>query len=157
MELFIKHFDELTNSELYDILKLRNAIFIVEQNCPYQDMDDKDQNSYHLFLKDNGSIIACLRVIYHDEYKNAYMENAPVLRNVAAIGRVVSSVRRQGHATLLLREAIKLITEKFDVSTVTLEAQVYARALYEGVGFAQSSDEFLEDGIPHIQMMLNLK
>ena len=157
MELCVKHFDELTNSELYDILKLRNAVFIVEQNCPYQDMDDKDQNSYHLFLRENGKIIACLRVIYHDEYKNAYMENAPVLKNVAAIGRVVSSVRRKGHATLLLKEAIKLISEKFDVVTVTLEAQVYARALYEGVGFAQSSDEFLEDGIPHIQMSLNLK
>lgn len=155
MELVIKHFKELTTRELYDILKFRVSIFVVEQNCPYQEIDDLDLNAYHLYLSDNSNIIAYLRVFKYDEYKNKYLSNSKTIYNTAAIGRVASSIRREGYATQLLNTAIDLVKTKFNVSTIILEAQVYASKLYEQVGFRKCSVEFLEDGIPHIQIMLN--
>jgi len=144
MELHIKHFRELTPEELYAILKLRVDIFIVEQNCPYYEIDNHDQDAYHLFLTDEEGIQAYLRVMEH----GAFFEDA-------SIGRVVSAKRHQGLATRLLREGIRLAREKFDPPRIVIEAQTYARQLYEGVGFVQSSGEFLEDGIPHIRMTLD--
>ena len=156
MEFSVKHFSELTPYELYDILKLRVNVFIVEQNCPYPEIDDKDQNSYHLFLQDENGICAYLRLFYLEAYKNPYLDTAPTVSDTAVIGRVVSAVRHRGYATRLLKEAIEMAKEKFSPRSIVLEAQVYARTLYEGVGFRQVSEEFLEDGIPHIQMMLKL-
>lgn len=144
MQLHIKHFRDLTLDELYAILKLRVDVFIVEQNCPYYEIDNHDQEAYHLFLSDEEGIQAYLRVMEH----GAFFDDV-------AIGRVISVKRRQGLATKLLREGIRLAKEKFDPPCIVLEAQTYARQLYEGVGFVQSSEEFLEDGIPHIQMTLD--
>ena len=157
MEIIIKHFDELTLSELYEIMKLRVSIFVVEQNCPYQELDGKDQNSYHLYIKDDSGIVAYNRVFFNEIYMNPYIEESDILFNVAAIGRVISAVRRKGYATELLKAAISVAKEKFSAERIVIEAQVYARELYEKVGFVQTSEEFLEDGIPHIQMMLNCR
>lgn len=155
MKLVINHFNDLTTKELYDILKLRVSVFVVEQNCPYQELDDKDLDAYHLYLKDDDKIVAYLRVFHCKEYKNSYLEHSAVLSNVASIGRVVSTERRQGYATQLLNAAIALVKDKLAVECIVIEAQVYASALYEKIGFVQASDEFLEDGIPHIQMTFN--
>lgn len=143
MELVIKHFNTLTTSELYEIYKIRTAVFIVEQACPYQEVDEADLVSYHLYLKDNQGIQAYLRVIP----KGVTLEEV-------AIGRVISLKRRQGLATQLLYEGIKVAKEKFNAKCIEIEAQTYARTLYEKVGFKQISDPFLEDGIEHIKMKL---
>jgi len=142
--LHIKTFDELTTNELYAILRLRAAVFVVEQNCVYQDLDDKDQTSLHLFLTEGEEIIAYARVI-----------PAGVSFPEVAIGRVISTRRRQGLGTRIVREAITVARERFHAPSIVLEAQVYARSLYEKLGFCQTSEVFLEDGIPHIQMKLD--
>ena len=157
MELVIKHFSELSIDELYDLLKLRVEVFVVEQSCPYQELDSKDKNAYHLFLKDNNEIVAYLRVFFNEIYMNAHIKESDILFNVASIGRVVSSVRRKGYATTLLKEAVNVAKEKYSAERIVLEAQVYAKSLYENIGFVQTSAEFLEDGISHVQMMLNCR
>lgn len=146
MELVIKHFSELTLEELHDILKLRTEIFIVEQNCPYQDIDGADKVAYHLYLKENNEILAYLRVLPEGA---TYKE--------ASIGRVVSARRREGLATRLLKEGIIVAKEKFGAKTLMIGAQKYAKKLYEGVGFIECSEEYLEDGIPHIHMSLEIE
>lgn len=145
MELKIKHFSELTPHELYKIFKARCAVFIVEQNCPYQDIDEFDVAAYHLWLEENGELLAYVRVLP----QNTMYENA-------SIGRVISLERRRGLATRLLTEGIAVAKEKFSAKQLTIGAQVYARKLYEGVGFVQCSEEYLEDGIPHIHMQLDI-
>lgn len=154
-ELIIKHFSELTTNELYEILKLRVSVFVVEQNCPYQELDNLDLDAYHLFIKEENRIIAYLRTFKLDEYKNSYIKGSAPIRDVALIGRVVSAERRKGHATTLLNAAVDLVKRNFCTSSIVLEAQVYAAQLYKKIGFVQTSEEFLEDGIPHIQMTLN--
>ena len=146
MELVIKHFDELTKEELMEIYALRVAVFVVEQNCPYQDIDGMDPFSYHVYFKNEDGIQAYLRVLPEN---TRYQD--------ASLGRVISIKRRCGLATQLLREGIAVAREKFGVHRLTIGAQLYARKLYEGVGFVQSSEEYLEDGIPHIHMILELE
>lgn len=146
MELKQKHFSELTAGELYKILKARCEVFIVEQNCPYQDIDEFDPIAYHLWLEENGKLQAYVRVLP----QNTMYENA-------SIGRVISLKRRCGLATTLLNEGIAVAKAKFNAHRLTIGAQLYARKLYEGVGFVQCSDEYLEDGIVHIHMQLEIK
>ncbi len=145
MELTVKHFDELTARELYEILRLRSEIFVVEQNCVYQDIDGTDLHGYHLYLRDGDDIVAYLRVL-----------PAGVRYEEVSLGRVVSARRRHGYATRLLREGIRVAREKFGAARIVIGAQKYARTLYEGVGFVQFGDDYLEDGIPHIHMRLLL-
>ena len=145
MELVVKHFSELTAFELHEILRIRSQVFVVEQNCVYQDVDGKDVNAWHLYIKDECGIQACLRVL-----------DKGVSFEEAAIGRVVSVKRHAGLASMLLKEGIRVAYEKFGADRISLEAQVYARRLYEKQGFVQTSDVFLEDGIPHIKMTLRL-
>lgn len=142
MEQFIKHFSELTTGELYGILKLRTDVFVVEQNCPYPELDGLDQTAVHLWFSDENGIEAYLRIFQKQD--GVY------------IGRVVSRKRRCGLASLLLKEALRIAEEEFSAERILLEAQTYARSLYEKIGFVQSSEEFLEDGIPHIRMELKL-
>lgn len=142
MELTIRHFDELTAGELFEIYKLRVSVFVVEQQCPYQEVDEADRHAYHLCLRDDSGIAAYLRVV-----------EPGILFDTAAVGRVLSVRRRQGLASRLLREGLRAAREKYGAEAVTLEAQVYARSLYEKAGFRAVSDEFLEDGIPHVRMV----
>ena len=145
MELVIKKFNELTIEELHEILKVRVAVFVVEQNCPYQEVDDKDKYSYHVYYRDENGIQAYLRVI---EKNNDSDE--------VAIGRVIAIKRRCGLGTKILEEGIKVAKNYMKANKIVLEAQTYARELYEKLGFKQTSEEFLEDGIPHIKMMLEI-
>lgn len=143
MRLTVKHFDELSLAELYEILRLRSAVFVVEQECAYQDIDNKDQVAVHAWLSDEDGIAAYLRVMDRGVYDEE-----------VAIGRVISLRRRQGLASRLLREGIRIAQEEFHADVISVEAQIYARSLYEKAGFRQASKEFLEDGIPHIRMLL---
>ncbi|HCY06412.1 MAG TPA: GNAT family N-acetyltransferase [Erysipelotrichaceae bacterium] len=142
MELVVKHFNELNTKELFDIYKLRVSVFVVEQNCPYQEIDDTDLVSYHMYYKDKDGIKAYLRIVP----KNVTMEDV-------SIGRVISMDRRKGLGSKLLNEGINFIKNKFYVNKIGIEAQVYAKTFYELQGFKQISDEFLIDDIPHIKML----
>lgn len=142
MEILVKHFDELSTVELYEILKTRAEIFVVEQNCVYQDLDDKDQDAIHVFCwNDEGRIAGCLRVFMKDA------ENG-----VAQIGRVVTLEHGKGLGGQLLRKGVEVATESYKAKEIYLEAQVYAIGYYAKEGFEVVSDEFLEDGIPHVKM-----
>ena len=141
MELVVKHFDELTAWELFDLYKLRVSVFVVEQSCPYQEVDDADRVSYHVWLGDGDGIAAYLRVI-----------PAGVNFEDVSIGRVIAVRRRCGLGTRIVAEGLRVAQERLGAQRVTIEAQTYARALYENLSFRQTSAEFLEDGIPHIRM-----
>ena len=147
MEIIIKKFKELTVEELYEILKLRSIVFVVEQNCVYQDIDDIDKDSYHIFMKEKNSpeIKVYIRVFEKDN-------------DTAQIGRVVTAMdsRRKGHASNLIKKGIEIAKNEMKKNKIYLEGQVYASKLYEKLGFKIISDEFLEDGIPHYKMLKNL-
>ncbi|MBU5669233.1 GNAT family N-acetyltransferase [Peptoniphilus sp. MSJ-1] len=145
MKLKIKKFDELNIYELYKIIKLRVDVFVVEQNCPYKELDDMDQKSIHLWYEEDGEIKSYLRVFVKDR------EN-----NVAAIGRVISYDRGRGLGSLILDEGIKA-ARSLDADKIYIEAQTYAIDFYKKHGFVEVSEYFLEDGIEHVSMELNLK
>lgn len=138
MELVTKRFDELSIDELYEILRVRAQVFVAEQNCAYQDIDGCDKNSYHIFLRDGAEIKAYLRIIYGAEE--------------IKIGRVLTTERGKGYAGIILKEGIKTVKEKLNGKKIVVDAQTYAKGLYEKFGFKQVSEEFLEDGIPHVKM-----
>ena len=146
MEIFVKHYHELTLDELYEILQLRNEVFIVEQNCPYQDIDQKDKHALHIIIKDNEGIQAYLRVL-----------EKGVSFDEVGIGRVLAKKRRCGLGTMILKAGIQAAKDIYHADTILIEAQTYARSLYEKQGFVQTSEEFLEVDIPHIQMTLKAK
>ena len=145
MELIVKHFSELSAEELFAIYRLRVSVFVVEQNCPYQEVDEADQVAYHLWLQDGHGIQAYARVLPPGV---AFPE--------AAIGRVIAVKRRCGLGSKIVAAAIEVVKTKLSCPKITLEAQVYAQSLYAQAGFVPTSEEFLEDGIPHIQMQLTL-
>lgn len=143
MQLQIKRFDELTADELYAILKLRVDVFVVEQQCPYPELDGCDRDALHVCLADEQGIAAYLRIL-----------DRGVRSEYVTIGRVVAARRRMGLGTRILKAGIKAAKEIFGADMIYVEAQTYARGLYEKQGFHQISGEFLEDGIPHIKMLL---
>ncbi|MDO4501994.1 MAG: GNAT family N-acetyltransferase [Coriobacteriia bacterium] len=147
MEVVVKGFDELTARELFELYKLRVSVFVVEQECPYQEVDDLDLVAQHVWLWDQeqGRIMAYARVL---PAGSAFPS--------AGIGRVIAAERRRGLGTQILDQAVAVARDRLGADCITLEAQTYARGLYEKAGFVQTSDEFLEDGIPHIQMQLQL-
>lgn len=144
MELVVRHFKELSLEELVDIYKLRVAVFVVEQQCPYQEIDDADKKAYHLYLKDDDGIQAYARVL-----------PAGTTFEEVSLGRVIAIKRRCGLGSRIVNAAIDIAKEKFNAETIKIEAQVYAKGLYEKAGFVQVSEPFLEDGIPHILMEMN--
>ena len=145
MELVVKHFSELSTEELFEIYKLRVSVFVVEQECPYQEIDDMDRVAYHLWLKDDDGIEAYARVLPQG---TAFP--------TVAIGRIIAVKRRCGLGSKIVKSAIEVAKAKFNADEITIGAQVYARLLYEKCGFQQISEEFLEDGIPHILMYQKL-
>lgn len=144
MKLIAKTFDELSTAELYEIYKLRIAVFVVEQNCPYQEIDDADKVAIHLWLQDETGIQA---------YARALPPGA--IFPEASIGRVIAAKRHCGLGTRIVSAAIQIIQEKFHTHTIKIEAQTYVKSLYEKLGFVQTSEQFLEDGIPHVMMEYN--
>ena len=145
MELVCKHFNDLTAEELFEIYKLRVSVFVVEQRCPYQEVDDADRGAWHIWLRDGAGIQAYARVLP----KGAVYDEV-------SFGRVIAVKRRRGLGSQIVSAAIRTAEEKFHADKIVIEAQTYARALYEKAGFQQTSEEFLEDGIPHIKMTLFL-
>lgn len=141
MELIVKHFDELSTKELFEIYKLRVDVFVVEQECPYPEVDDADLNAYHIWLQDEDGIEAYARVL-----------PPGTTFNEASIGRVIAKKRRLGLGTKIVSAAIDVVKEKFETTEIKIGAQVYARSLYESLGFQQVSEPYLEDGIAHILM-----
>ncbi len=140
----IKTFDELTTRELYELLRLRAEVFVVEQDCPYQDLDGKDYNSVHLFYEnDKGEVMACVRAFEMNE-------------GTVQLGRVVTRYHGMGLGGKLLAAGVEMIKDRFGTKQIYIEAQAYAIGYYAREGFKVSSDEFLEDGIPHVRMLLDL-
>ena len=142
MKLSVKTFPELTTDELYRILQLRDAVFVVEQQCPYMEIDDLDRGALHVWLEDENGIEAYLRVL---DRGKAHAH--------CAIGRVIAVRRREGLGSRVLAEGIQAAEARFGADAIYLEAQTYARGLYEKQGFRQIGGEFLLDGIPHIPML----
>ena len=144
MQTVIKTFAELGTEELYEILRLREAVFIVEQDCPYPEADGRDYDAVHYFYKeDDGHVVAYLRL-----YRK---KDEP---DTVQVGRVVTaaSVRGTGMGGSILHEGVQYAVGQMGARQLYLEAQVYAIGFYEKEGFAVSSEEFLEDGIPHVEM-----
>lgn len=146
MEIISKRFKDLNIEELYEILQLRSQVFVVEQECIYQDLDGKDKNALHLYIRDKGAIVAYLRVL-----------EKGISHKQVAIGRVLSVERNKGLAKKLLQEAIRIIMDVLGEEEIVLEAQTYIKKMYEDLGFEVCSNEFLEDGIPHVKMILRIK
>ncbi|MCF0115004.1 MAG: GNAT family N-acetyltransferase [Erysipelotrichaceae bacterium] len=140
MEVIVKRFNELGLDELYEIMKARVDVFVVEQQCPYGELDDKDQQCIHLYLKED-KLVAYLRIL-----------PAGVSFECVGIGRVLTLKRGEGLGNRLLSEGIKAAEELLGATCIRLEAQCYAIGYYEKHGFKVISDEFLEDGIPHVIM-----
>ena len=145
MKLSIKKFEELTPGELYDIIKLRNAVFVVEQNCVYQDLDGKDVNAYHVTLSDEEGIQAYLRVL-----------DAGVSYSEPSLGRIISAKRRMGLGSAVVKAGIEVAKEKYGAGILRISAQVQAMPFYESLGFTAVSDVYDEDGIPHREMVLEI-
>lgn len=139
----IKPFEALSLPELYSVLQLRSEVFVVEQNCVYQDIDGKDEKALHVIGELDGQTVAYCRLFKPGDYFDQ-----------ASIGRVIVKEtfrdKKWGHD--LIREAIEAITIHFGESQITISAQLYLKKFYESHGFKQTSEEYLEDGIPHIEM-----
>ena len=141
--VIIKSFEELNKAELYQIIQLRIAVFIVEQDCPYPDLDDMDQDAQHLWIEDAGEIVCYLRV---NPAGSRFLE--------PSLGRIVTkkSHRNRGLAEKLIKKAIDLVCEK-ESRAIRISAQCYLEKYYEKFGFIKASEEYLEDDIPHIEML----
>ncbi|MCP2025503.1 ElaA protein [Flavobacterium sp. HSC-32F16] len=140
----IKSFDELTNNELYDLLRLRSEIFVVEQNCPYLDLDNKDQKSLHLLYYVNNEFAASTRLL-----------PAGLSFEEISIGRVVvaNSHRGLGLGVKLMEVSIKGCQEKFGNGPIRIGAQYHLSKFYQSLGFVEQGEQYDEDGIPHIEML----
>lgn len=139
----IKRFKELSLQELYELLKLRSLVFVVEQNCIYQDIDGKDEKALHLIGTIENEIVAYARLFKPGDY----FENA-------SIGRVVihPEARNYKFGHKMMEEAIEGINNHFNENKITISAQLYLKNFYESHGFLQTSEMYLEDDIPHIEM-----
>lgn len=139
--LTLKWFPELSGAEVYEILKTRSEIFMLEQNIRCLDMDDVDYRSLHCFYSENGRVTAYLRAFYQDEEQG-----------IVRIGRVVTLVHGRGDGRHLMEESLAEIPKKMHCSKCIMDAQSHASGFYEKLGFAVTSEEFLEEGIPHVVM-----
>lgn len=142
MKLRIKNFKDLSLYELYDILKLRTDVFVVDQACPYPELDDKDQEAIHLWLEEDGRIQIYCRILKDPKGKEVY------------IGRVVTRLEGRGLGKRIMEEAIRYIIENLACENISLEAQTYAIGFYEKCGFEVVSQPFDMDGIDHVKMTM---
>ncbi len=147
MKWYLKKFDELSNHELYSILQLRAQVFVVEQLCTYQDMDNIDENAWHLFSVEDGKTIAYARLI------------PPGLSYpTASIGRVIVEINKRKNklGKELMLKAVENTQLLFNTNEITISAQVYLLKFYNELNFKEEGEEYLEDNIPHIKMKLKL-
>lgn len=147
MKWILKKFEELSVEEFHDILQLRINVFVVEQNCPYSELDNKDHFAFHFFGQTNqGKIVAYTRIFAPGDY---FTE--------AAIGRVVvhKDFRNNKTGFQLMSKSIEQIHQLFGDANIKIGAQTYLKSFYESLGFVKVGEDYLEDGIPHIYMELN--
>lgn len=144
MNWYIKRFSELSTNELYKILQERVNIFVVEQNCPYPEIDGKDLESYHLFVEKGDRVIAYTRLL-----------PAGLAYQQASIGRVlvVESFRNTGLGKDIMEKSIEFLTDQLQEKEIKIQAQEYALKFYESFGFKAVSDVYPEDDIPHVDMV----
>ena len=143
LRIEVKKFEEFTIDELYDILQLRSEVFVVEQDCVYQDIDGKDRKALHVIGTKGGKVVAYTRIFDAGDYFEK-----------ASIGRVVVSkeARAYGYGHDMMKASIAAIQEHYDTTSIKISAQTYLRKFYESHGFVKVGEEYLEDGIPHIGM-----
>ncbi len=146
LSLVRKTFKELSIDELYSILKLRSEVFVVEQDCVYQDIDEKDKKAFHVLGLINDDIVAYARIFKPGDYFEE-----------AAIGRVVVDKKHRGfgYANEIMKFSILAAEDLFNQSKIKVSAQTYLKKFYNNLGFKQVGEEYLEDGIPHIAMVKN--
>ena len=146
MEFEIKIFEELTKNQLYDLLQLRAEVFVVEQDCPYQDVDGKDAKALHILGYEERELIAYTRIFKPGDYfKNA------------SIGRVVvkKSFRGSNYGKSLMNISIKAVNDHFKTDIIEISAQKYLLKFYNELSFKATGAEYLEDNIPHLRMIRN--
>ena len=137
-----KTFEELTTDELYELLRVRSETFVVGQNCIYQDLDYDDKKAIHLWLTVDDKLVAMARLCPAGTH----------LLEIS-IGRVIATERGKGYGKLIMLHAIDAAVELLDATCIEIQAQEYAKGFYEGVGFKQTSDSYILENIPHINMM----
>lgn len=144
MDCFFKKFNELSPDELYGILQLRAEVFVVEQNCVYNDLDGRDRMAYHLFLKNDDEMVAALRILPED-----------VAFEDMAIGRLIVKRQYRGRkiAWKMMKKAMDYIINDLNKERIRLSGQAYLVEFYEGLGFHKVSDVYLEDGIDHFEFL----
>jgi len=144
LKIEVKSFDDLNITELYYLLQLRSEIFVVEQDCVYQDLDGKDQKALHVIGTKNNTIVAYARIFKAGDYLAQ-----------ASIGRVAvkDSARQHGYGLDIMKASIKAIEEQFGETSIALSAQTYLKRFYNSLGFIEKGGEYLEDGIPHVMMV----
>lgn len=141
MDFKAKLFSELTAAEIYEILKVRAQVFQMEQNIRYLDEDDVDYDSLHCFFEENGQVAAYLR---------AFPDNGKI-----RVGRVLTITRGQGHGRRLMGLSVQAARERFGALDIIIDAQKHAEGFYKKLGFVTTSDEFIEEGIVHVEMVLS--
>ncbi|KIL48693.1 GNAT family N-acetyltransferase [Jeotgalibacillus campisalis] len=148
MEWTLHTFEELTVQQLYEILMARNAIFVVEQECAYQEIDGHDPKSAHLTLKDGEELVAYARLL-----------PAGVKYPSPSIGRIIvnPAYRGSGQGRKLLEKSLDIMVNDWGAEEIKLQAQVYLRDFYHSFGFEETSAEYLDDGIPHVDMRMSVK
>lgn len=144
IQIEVKPFDALTRNELYEVLSLRSAVFVVEQDCVYADMDGKDKKALHVIGKKDNKIVCYARIFKAGDYAKE-----------ASIGRVVvqKEQRKFGYGKVIMKDAIYAIEKYFNDGVIRVSAQMYLERFYHELGFSQVGDGYLEDGIPHIGMV----
>lgn len=144
MQFILKKLEELNPIELYKMLQLRHDVFVIEQNCIYRDMDEKDYDSYHLLAVDDGKVIGCCRLV-----------NPGISYPEPSIGRVcsVKEMRMEGVGFKLMEEAMKACARLWPQMPIVISAQQYLEKFYVKFGFQTISKPYLEDDIPHIKMI----
>jgi ElaA protein len=144
LEIKVKSFEELTKQELYDLLQLRSEVFVVEQDCVYQDVDGKDQKALHVLGIKNNKLVAYTRIFEPGDYFNE-----------SSIGRVVVSKqeRQYKYGYDIMTASIEAISKHYNTTGIKISAQCYLKKFYSNLGFEAVGEEYLEDDIPHIAMM----
>lgn len=144
MEIEVKSFDELTKKELYEVLHLRSEVFVVEQDCVYQDIDGKDERALHLLGWEDQKLVAYARCFEAGDYFDE-----------ASIGRILvrENYRKMGYGHQITKASIKAIKTKYKADKIKISAQIYLVMFYESHGFKTKGDRYMEDGIPHIAML----
>lgn len=142
----IKHWDDLTKDDLYDLLQLRTEVFVVEQNCPYQECDGVDKIAFHVLIWEGEKLIGTARII-------------PKTKELTSLGRIVikKEKRVEGFGKLLMKSSLDYTLAELKPRVITMSAQTYLIAFYSAFGFKTVGEEYLEDDIPHIKMDLAIK